>query len=85
MPKAGTRRRNLAIANADNVNGVIDNESLIVGPDVAQAQRPQARETTGSAGGSVSYPNDAPTPVDDAEEANDGPPPETNRPDSWAR
>ena len=69
--------RGLAIENADNVNVVIDNDSLIVGPDVAQKHRPQPQETTDSAGGGVSYPNDGPKPVDDAGEANEGPPPET--------
>ena len=65
--------RGLAIDSAGNVNVVIDNESRIVRPDVAEKHRPQPQETTDS----VSYPNDGSKPVDDAGEANDGPPTET--------
>ena len=73
---AGTYQ-GLAIDNASNVNVVIDNESLIVRPDVAQRHRPQPRETTGGADGGLSYPGIVPTPQDDAGVLNDGPQTET--------
>ena len=43
---AGTYR-GLAIDNAANVQVVIDNESLIVRPDIAEAHRPPPRDSTG--------------------------------------
>ena len=73
---AGTYQ-GLAIDNASNVNVVIDNESLIVRPDVAQTHRPQPRVDTGGADGGLSYPGIVPTPQDDAGVLNDGPPTET--------
>ena len=39
--------RGLAIDNAANVQVVIDNESLIVRPDIAEAHRPPPRDSTG--------------------------------------
>ena len=62
---AGTYQ-GLAIDSAANVNVVIDNESLIVRPDVAEAHRPQPRVAAGGAGGGSSSLDSVPTPEDGA-------------------
>ena len=68
---AGTYR-GLAIDNAANVHVVIDNESLIVRPDIAEAHRPQPRVSTEDPGrGSPSLDN-VPTPENDAGVVDDG-------------
>ena len=68
---AGTYR-GLAIDSAANVNVVIDNESLIVRPDVAEAHRPQPRVAPGGAGGSSSSLDSVPTSEDGAGVVDDG-------------
>ena len=68
---AGTYR-GLAIDNAANVHVVIDNESLIVRPDIAEAHRPRPRVSTEDPGrGSPSLDN-VPTPGNDAGVVDDG-------------
>ena len=68
---AGTYR-GLAIDNAANVHVVIDNESPIVRPDIAEAHRPRPRVSTEDPGrGSPSLDN-VPTPENDAGVVDDG-------------
>ena len=60
---AGTYR-GLAIDNAANVHLVIDNESLIVRPDIAEAHRPQPRVPTKDPGsGPPSSPSSYSVPI----------------------
>ncbi len=68
---AGTYR-DLAIDNAVNVHVVIDNESLIVRPDIAEAHRPQPRVAIGSESGDPSFSDSGSTTEDDAGRADDG-------------
>ena len=61
---AGTYR-GLAIDNAANVHVVIDNESLIVRPDIAEAHRPPPRAPTEDPGGGSPSLDSVPTPEND--------------------
>ena len=60
------------IDNAVNVHVVIDSESLIVKPDIAEARRPQPRVATGGQSGDPSYSGSVPTPENNAGVADDG-------------
>ena len=62
---AGTYR-GLAIDNAANVHLVIDNESLIVRPDIAEAHRPQPRVPTKDPGSGPPSSYSVPIPETDA-------------------
>ncbi len=68
---AGTYQ-GLVIDNAVNVHVVIDSESLIVRPDIAEARRPQPRVATGGQSGDPSYSGSVPTPENNAGVADDG-------------
>ena len=50
---------------------VIDNESLIVRPDIAEAHRPQPRVSTEDPGGGSPSSDSVPTPQDDADVVHD--------------
>ena len=73
---AGTYR-GLAIDNAANVHVVIDNESLIVRPDIAQAHRPLPRAPTEDPSSRPPSSDSVPTPNIDIDVADDGQQPET--------
>ena len=68
---AGTYR-GLAIDNAANVHVVIDNESLIVRPDIAEVHRPQPRVSTEDPGSDSPSSDNVPTPENDAGVVDDG-------------
>ena len=68
---AGTYQ-GLAIDNAASVQVVIDNESLIVRPDTAEAHRPQPRVPTEGPGSGSPSSDSVPTPENDAGVADDG-------------
>ena len=68
---AGTYR-GLAIDSAANVNVVIDNESLIVRPDIAEAHRPQPRAATGDPDPGPPIPDSDRTQRDDTGVVDDG-------------
>ena len=68
---AGTYR-GLAIDNAANVNVGIDNESLIVRPDIAEAHRPQLRVSTDDPDSGSPSSDGTRTLEDDASAVDDG-------------
>ena len=68
---AGTYR-GLAIDNAPNVHVVIDNESLIVRPDIAEVHRPQPRVSTEDSGSGSPSSDNVPSPENDAGVVNYG-------------
>ena len=69
--------RGLAVENAVRVNVVIDNESLIVRPDVAEAHRPKPQAPVAAPDSGLPYTDRAPTPPDDGGAKDEGQPAET--------
>ena len=69
--------RGLAIDNAASVQVVIDNESLIVRPDIAEAHRPQPGVSDADRIDGSAASNGSKTPEDDTGVADTGPKPET--------
>ena len=71
--------RGLAIDSAENVHVVIENESLIVRPDAAEAHLPQPRVSTKNPSGGSPSSDSGPTPANGADVVDDGQPTDQER------